>query len=63
MKHDNPSGPCECGGWHDINDPRDRRLFTRKQIEKVVKRRMEKVAEDILFLHKELEHLAGFLGD
>lgn len=63
MKHDNPDGPCECGAWHDINDPRDRRHFTREQIEKEVKRRMEKIAEEIFTLHKELERFADFLGD
>jgi hypothetical protein len=63
MKHDNLNGPCECGAWHDINNPRDRGYFTKEQLEKEVKKRMEKIAGDILILHKELELLASFLED
>ena len=62
MKHDNPNGPCECGAWHNLKDPEERKLFTREQIEEAVKLVTERLAKEIIMRHDTIDEFMSYLG-
>lgn len=63
MRHDNPDGPCECGGTHTLASEEDRRHFAKEEIRKQLLNVIHGCEEEIESKFREIKGWMELLDD
>jgi len=63
MSHDNPDGPCECGGTHTLASEEDRRHFAKEEIRKQLLNVIHGCEEEIESKFREIKGWMELLDD